>query len=359
MKLLVTLDFLPERGGIQRYLHGIVAHTYSEGDCVVVGCARLPVGSVDGCAARIVYVSTPISRINKKFSLVPLFFRCYGVRRSKGVALTVDCGNVYAGLAPWFLGYFLPTRYRVYVHGSEVVGLGKKTMVNRLLLKVLAKAELITANSGFTASCVSSLGLKVPLDVCPPRISLVQAPLNGNAVKNERFTGNGMVRILCVGRLVRHKGHDILLDAVSLLHNKLDWRLVIAGDGPLFQSLKKRCGRKGLDDRVEIKTGLSDAGVIREYNNASLFVLPSLPDGGVEGFGIVLLEAMAHRLPIVASNTGGVPEVLDNGACGVLVPPGDAGSLAAAILRIAGDPVFAQECVLRAGERLWSRYVWQ
>jgi glycosyltransferase involved in cell wall biosynthesis len=165
--------------------------------------------------------------------------------------------------------------------------------------------------------------------------------------------------ILCVGRLVCHKGHDVLLEAVSQLPRDRQWYLVIAGNGPLLSSLTRKCIDLGIADRVTFKTGLLDKELEQEYQRASIFVLPTVPVNGTEGFGIVLLEAMAHRLPIIASNIGGVAEVLDKGSCGVLVEPGDAKRLCDAIRRVADDASLREALTSSALERLRKNYVWQ
>jgi phosphatidylinositol alpha-1,6-mannosyltransferase len=354
MKLLVTLDFPPEKGGIQRYLHGIVAHTYGAGDRVIAGCSRIPARADCGCAAQVAYVSTPLSRINKKFSLFPLLRRCLIIRLSSGKGLAIECGNVYAGLVTWLLSFFMPMSYAVYTYGTEVRDAAKKTLKQRLLLSVLRRASRLIVISTYTESIIRSLVPEASISMVCPKITLSKDAGSGMRAAPR----SGPVRLLCVGRLVRHKGHEVLLDAVSKLPPHLEWRLVIAGEGPLLGPLTRLSAEKGLGSRVEFKTGLPDKDMEREYENASLFVLPSVPSRGVEGFGIVLLEAMAKGLPIVASNAGGIPEVLDNGACGVLVPPGDAGALAGAIVRLAGDAPLAAALVSRARERLLARYVW-
>jgi glycosyltransferase involved in cell wall biosynthesis len=271
-------------------------------------------------------------------------------------SLSVECGNVYAGVAAWLVSLIMPLRYLVYAHGTELIGLQKTTPAGVLLRQVLKGADGIIANSSYTASQVRALCPDAHVEIIFPRIELPSksAPLSRNAQYKA-----GVLNILCVGRLVPHKGHDVLLAAVSRLPPDRTWNLVIAGDGFMRARLMKQCKTYGIDGRVRFETGLTDEELSREYRAASLFVLPSVPVRGTEGFGIVLLEAMAARLPIVASNVGGVAEVLDNGLCGVLVEPGDPACLHEAIVRVAGDAVLHDALVSAAWERLQKHYVWQ
>jgi phosphatidylinositol alpha-1,6-mannosyltransferase len=358
MRLLITLDFPPERGGIQRHLCGIVAHTFTKDDSVLVGCRQTGRAAALRCtfACRVVYVSTVLSGLNKKWSLVPLFFRCLRMRRRQGASLSVECGNVYAGVAAWLVSLIMPLRYLIYAHGTELIGLRKTTPAGLLLRQVLKRADGIIANSSYTASQARALCPDAHVEIIFPKIELPSksAPLSRNA----RDTA-GVLNILCVGRLVPHKGHDVLIAAVSRLPQERAWSLVIAGNGPLRDRLMRQCKTAGIGSRVRFETGLTDKELSREYRAASLFVLPSVPVHGTEGFVIVLLEAMAARLPIVASDVGGVAEVLDNGSCGVLVKPGDASCLHDAIVRVAGDAVLQGALVSAAWERLQKHYVWQ
>jgi glycosyltransferase involved in cell wall biosynthesis len=356
MRLLITLDFPPEHGGMQRHLAGIVAHTFTKEDAVVVGCGRVPKTQTPVFPSAVTYVSTPLSPLNKKWSLVPMLVRVVMARHKRGESLVVECGNVYAGLAAWFLSLIMPVRYLVYAHGTELTGINRTALSGMLLTSVLRRADRIVANSAYTAALVRSLcppateGTTV--DIVFPRIDLPMsdAPLSRTP---------GETVILSVGRLVPHKGHGVLLDAVARLPQTMQWSLVIAGEGPLLNALTSQSRALRISDRVRFKTGLLDKELEKEYRGASLFVLSSIPVRGTEGFGIVLLEAMAYGVPIVASNTGGVAEVLDNGSCGVLVAPNDASALCDSIRLMANDKPLRERLVAAAMERLRLHYAWQ
>ena len=129
-----------------------------------------------------------------------------------------------------------------------------------------------------------------------------------------------------VGRLSPNKGHRFLIEAfASLAASSADTQLVILGDGKLKPELERLAHRQGIDSRVHLP---GHVPVAHRYLRAlDVFVLPSLE----ESFGLVLLEAMAARLPIIAARTGGVPEVL--GGTAELVPCADVQALANAMAR--------------------------
>jgi glycosyltransferase involved in cell wall biosynthesis len=344
---------------MQRYLHAIVTHRFDCDDLVLVGCDKKRAVTTVGPGVTVEYVHWWMAAINKKWSLVALLFRILRLRKTIGEKLVIECGNVFAGTAPWLATKILPVQYSVYVHGTEIANINKPGLKNILLRSVLARAKCLIANSNYTASLVASIRVKTPVTLDCPRIELPdRRPPSRLSEELCTNAAPGALRLLCVGRLVEHKGHRILLKAVSLLPDNIQWKLVIAGDGPMRAELKRDIAHMNVANRIEIKLELSDKEIQDEYSRASIFVLPSTSRGGVEGFGIVLLEAMAQGVPIVASSTGGIPEVLDNGRCGLLVPPNDAPALANAIAKLSSNPDAARTLATAGRERLLKQYVW-
>lgn len=158
--------------------------------------------------------------------------------------------------------------------------------------------------------------------------------------------GHGLV-IGCVGRLDRVKGHDVLIEALPRLPGA---RVEIVGAGPEESALRRRAGELGVADRLSL-TGWSDrvADRLAEFD---IFCHPSR----YEGLGLALLEAMRAGLPCVASAVGGVPELLDHGRCGVLVPPEDPRALAEALAALAADPARRARLAARARDRMLSGF---
>jgi glycosyltransferase involved in cell wall biosynthesis len=137
--------------------------------------------------------------------------------------------------------------------------------------------------------------------------------------------------VLSAGRLSPEKGHNYLIDAVSMMVStlpQLKFKVLIAGSGPSERKLKEQVNKKGLHARVELVGQCSDIKAL--FSIADLFVLPSLSEGSPN----VLLESMAARVPIVATKVGGVPELVKDGESAILVPPADSESLKKAIIEL-------------------------
>jgi glycosyltransferase involved in cell wall biosynthesis len=141
---------------------------------------------------------------------------------------------------------------------------------------------------------------------------------------------------LAVGRLIEQKDHATLLRAFVRVHDEHpDAVLAILGGGPLEAETRAHAAELGLDGAVLLPGRL----VIRDWlERADVFVHTSR----WEGFGIVLLEAMLARLPVVATRVSAVPEVVVDGETGVLVEPGDMEGVAGALASLLGDPARAR-----------------
>ena len=167
---------------------------------------------------------------------------------------------------------------------------------------------------------------------------------------------SSIFRIVMVGTLEKHKDQATLIDAMPQIISGAraagrEAQLVLVGDGTLRQSLEGLVQEQSISSAV---TFVGSATNINEFlHSAHLFVFSTTAQ---EGQGIALLEAMAAGLPVVASDVGACREVLDNGACGLLVPPKDVSALANAVLSILDCPDHAREMVARAKQRVRKNY---
>jgi glycosyltransferase involved in cell wall biosynthesis len=160
-------------------------------------------------------------------------------------------------------------------------------------------------------------------------------------------------RILSVGRLVPKKGFEVLIDALQILAAQgVRFECEIIGDGPLRDALGRRIDDYGLDELVRLRGALLQDQVLDAYRRAAVFVLAPLMtgDGDRDGIPNVLVEAMACEVPVVSTRLSGIPELVSDGAEGVLVEPGDAVRLAEAIKLMLSDETRAAS-LATAGRR--------
>ena len=148
------------------------------------------------------------------------------------------------------------------------------------------------------------------------------------------------VILLTVGRAVRKKGFDVLIDALALVPETLHWRLVHIGGGGGLKRLRRRATRAGIGDRVMWLGPRLQDEVLANYRAADLFVLASrvTRDGDRDGLPNVLLEAQSQGLACLASRVSAIPELIDDGVTGRLVRPDDPAALAAALMELIAAP---------------------
>ena len=142
-------------------------------------------------------------------------------------------------------------------------------------------------------------------------------------------------RLVFVGRLAAVKGVPVVLEALAKVRETHpDASLTLVGDGSERPQIEARIAELGLDDAVHLTGYLSQSGVAEELAGSDIFVLPSF----AEGVPVVLMEAMATGLPVVATRIAGIPELVEHGVNGHVVAPGDAEALAGALSELLDDP---------------------
>jgi glycosyltransferase involved in cell wall biosynthesis len=302
-------------------------------------------------------------------------------------------------------------------HGAELLLIRKKKWVKPLLKFAIGRAQAVFANSSFTASKIKALR-DVNVEWSPYGTTL-ETKDNSGVILNEREDNlkrresqpclhgydraskvgatphpviihphpvNGKFKILFVGRHIERKGIRYLIEAAKYLPtDKFEIRIVGVGD--LTEQLKQQAAllderRKTKDERDvilnEVKDPVNFSGVeessasiiftgklspealANEYKTANVFVLPAIVDskGDTEGIGVVLIEAMELGLPIVASNVGGIPDVVIDGQSGILVPEKDPVALADAFKHLEADPTLIENLLAGARKRIDECFTW-
>ncbi len=201
------------------------------------------------------------------------------------------------------------------------------------------------------------LGLRLPpVAIIPPGYSPLPPPPAAGAFRAAaRIDGP---YLLFVGRLASNKGLLPLLEAFAPLarDDPAATLLLVGADGGMRAAVEARRRALGLHNRVRILGHLADDALLADaYRGARLVVLPS----DYEAFGLVLLEALAQGTPVVASRVGGIPEFVEDGRAGLLVPPGDVPALAAALRRLWDDPALARRLGAFGRDEVVPRYSWE
>ena len=247
-------------------------------------------------------------------------------------------------------------------HGAELLLIRKKKWVKPLLKFAISQAQAVFANSSFTASKIKALR-NVEIEWSPYGTTL---ETRDERRETREYTAephaiNGKFKILFVGRHIERKGICYLIEAAKYLPRD-QFEIRIVGVGDLTEELKKLASESATPNSAEIIfTGkLSPEALANEYKTANVFTLPAIVDskGDTEGLGVVLIEAMELGLPIVASNVGGIPDVVIDGETGILVPEKDPEALANAYKRLASNPELISQLLAGAQKRIAECFTW-
>ena len=157
---------------------------------------------------------------------------------------------------------------------------------------------------------------------------------------------DGMFRIVCVARFEEVKGHAQLLAACAIMVERgLQFRCDLIGDGELRPQLERQIAQLGLSNHVVLHGNRPQQYIVQALRSASVCVLATVQaaSGKREGIPNVLKEAMACGVPVISSRISGIPELVDDGVSGILVPPGQPEALAQALIRLAQEPALRRQ----------------
>jgi glycosyltransferase involved in cell wall biosynthesis len=227
--------------------------------------------------------------------------------------------------------------------------------LKQFLKWALHTSDQVVAISSYTAREIAEL-VHVPVRVIPYGLGFAES-LPSAATR--RPTDSTFL-ILYVGNLIPRKGVRYLIDALHRLPATIPARLLILGEGADRAKLEAQVRALGLDGRVSMPGRVPEADLHRAFHEANVLVLPSIVDqrGDTEGLGVVLLEALSYRVPVIGSAIGGITDIIADGDTGLLVPPEDPAAIATALERIATDPAFAERLALSGSRRVRERFGW-
>lgn len=167
------------------------------------------------------------------------------------------------------------------------------------------------------------------------------------------------LRLLCIGTFYEVKGHRYLLEACRILIDRgRRLTLDLIGEGPDEAELRALVAARGLTDSVSFAGPRTRDEIVQALGNADLLVVPSVPteSGRREGIPVVLMEAMASGVPVIASNISGIPELVEHDRSGLLVEPRDPDAIADAVDRILHEPGLAERLSIGGRSRVEAAF---
>jgi glycosyltransferase involved in cell wall biosynthesis len=359
MNVMLVTQFDPPFGGVAAVVGNLARHLEQRGHRVVFfawGAPERPTRRTTawGMAGYEQNLRPPLnperrvrSRIAFLLLLVRTLWRLGAVIRAE----RIDIVNIHYPQDEYlyFLLLRLVLRFKlvVSVHGADLFPNGEPLPAYPWTLKrLLQVADAVVAPShSFLQDCVATFPVVARNGLAIHNgIDLEEFP-EATDRRDIRPAG-GEEYLLCIAAHRTKKAIDVLLRAfVAIRRHHPAIRLRLVGDGPMRRALEQLARDLSIAHKVDFLGARGRAEVAKELEGCAVFVLPSR----AEPFGIVVVEALVRRRPVVASAAGGIPEIIEDGHSGILVTPDDPNALAAALLRVLGDKALS-ESIARQGE---------
>lgn len=212
-------------------------------------------------------------------------------------------------------------------------------LVHKLEKRIYPRLDAVIANSRYTASVLArEYGLKAPqLRLC---YKSVDADFFRQSLRRRLQQEAHPPRVLFVGGNMQRKGLPLLLRAAPAMLQRIpNIEFWIVGRDRAEKMLRQMGSQLGIDTHVHFLGWKSQAELVDLYAQADVFIMPSL----VEAFGVAFLEAMAAGLPVIGAAVGGIPEIIEDGKNGRLIPPGDEGKLVETVVEMLSSPALQSQ----------------
>ena len=352
--LVVTNDLPPRSGGIETFVHELLIRQPDPAAFVVLGPSHPDAASYD--------TTVPFTVVRHRSAVLPSRSM---VRVVVAVAQRFGCDQVVIPSA-MPVGLMVPALRRaglrvrlVMTHGNEAGWLRVPGM--RSVFGRIGRADAVTYLGAYTRSRIEPAlrgGALVRRLAPAVNVDRFHPGVDGSAMRERWGVADAPV-VACISRLVPRKGQDRLIEAWPEVRQRIPGaRLLIVGDGPYRKRLERLATHLNVSDSVVFTGRVEHADLPAYYAACDVFALPCRTRRAgidVEGLGIVLLEASATGRPVIAGDSGGAPDAVDNGTTGVVIPD-RRDALVTAICDLLDDP--ARRARMGAAGRAWVTDNW-
>lgn len=352
--IIISYDFPPQDGGIARLCQEIAVGQQKYFTDVTVLTTNRTGNSYTYNFAQINRVEFTGERIRCEVEILK-YLRSIK-RKEEYVVLSATWHP--EGLLAYLSGF---KNMFILAHGTELLG-GSSRFRKHFWLPfyckfLLKKANGIIANSKYTKKLVTDIQPKSKTTALPLAVNEKFFKPLENRVDSDTFT------ICSVSRIEKFKGHDfiahVLAGLPSNVKENVQWK--IAGKGPDLNYLKELVNKLNLTENVVFSGFVSDVELPKFYADSDVFVLCSRASNSsiaVEGFGLVFLEAQSCGIPAIGTNTGGIPDAIENGNGGYLIEQDNEEQLTDILLKLFNDRAALEEQKVRARNRVLNGFTW-
>lgn len=343
-------------GGVSTFAYELSRHMGLAGHDVMALAPDCGITEVDQAHAEAVGVDLRSVPFYKKDTPKPLWYLMFPIYLLSYLFTALLKTRLH-GRGPILAAYWFPdgyiakltarmlgTKFYVTAHGLDILRNADNPSKSRRLIKTLSAADKVFCVSSYTADRLRGAGLQreqivnipngVDLNTFQPDEGL------GHEVR-QKYGLEGKFVILTVGRLVLRKGHATVISAMpKILERHPDAVYLVAGDGPEAENIEALADELGVRDKLLMLGAIAASELVGLYNACDIFAMPNFIGPNpwdVEGFGIVFLEAAACGKPVIAGDSGGAVDAIEDEKSGFLVAERDVDQLASAVNKLLGD----------------------
>lgn len=351
--LIFSYDFPPSNGGIARLCFEIAQGIHNDFDKVTVLTRKKSGPQIPHNENSIEIKYLPSKRL-----VCELAAWWYLLTLKNKKEYKILCGIWHPEvLLVWLAGF---KKINVLAHAAELLAgtsLFRKQLWLGVYAKWLFKKSNIIANSQYTASLTKKIA-------STSKVNAIPLAVNQNFFKPSKKKASEKIIFGTVSRILQFKGHDFILKVISNLPkeylSKIEWH--IAGTGNYLETLKKEVVALGLEKVVFFYGFIPDKELVIFYNNLDCFILCTREteiSNNVEGFGLVFLEAQACGIPVIGTNSGGIPSAVKPRNGGWLVPQDNEKELDALLRHLILNPLLLKDQGNLARSRVLTECTWQ
>ncbi|KKR04442.1 MAG: Glycosyltransferase, group 1 family protein [Parcubacteria group bacterium GW2011_GWC2_39_14] len=363
--LLATIDFPPMTGGVANYWANLCRELPND-SLVVLASEGVNTIDFDVKQEYLIYRQKLINK-NKWMwpKWWPLFLSIHRLIKSEKIGFLIVAHILPIGTIAYILKKLFNLPYGVSVHGLDLSLTQASSRKRWITRRILSSADWVMTNSEFTQTLLRKLfpdiEVKTEIVYPCPNINLEKVPqvIKENIIKNNDLSSKKV--ILTVGRLVERKGHDMVLKALPVVLKSVpETRYIVVGRGPDQSRLKQLAIELGIEKQVLFYEKVGDYELPAFYDLADVFAMPcrEMPDGDVEGFGIVFLEAGNYKKPVIAGRSGGAVEAVEHNVNGLLVDPQNENEIAQALISLLQNKDKARTLGEKGYYRVQEQFNW-
>jgi len=344
--LLFTLEYPPFFGGVASYYGNLVKYWPEPDDIFVLD------NNKNGL----------ISKNLPALKWLPSVWQLYSFVKKNKIDHILVGQILPLGISAWLIRKFTGVRYSVVLHGMDFTFALKSKRKKKIAHLILKNAQKIICGNSYVAKLVEEFfGDKSRILIVNPGIDGSAQFTKHNLQLKERFNLENKFILLGVGRLVKRKGFDMVLEALpEVLKQIPNLAYVIVGNGEEINNLKFKIKNLKLENNVIVITDVNNAEKNSWLEACDLFIMPSRNIAGdFEGFGIVYLEANLAGKPVIAGDSGGIRDAVVDGVNGLLVKPEDKRQISQAIVRLIENPELKRELGEKGRERALKDFNWK